>query len=376
MKPTLNVGDRVLVNKLSYDLHDVNRGDIVVFEAPPRAQSGGIEDLVKRVIGRPGETVTFRDGQVQIDDRPLNEPYLEDGATTTPSGETVPPGCGAPAGGEPGCVVPPGTVFMMGDNREASKDSTRLRAHQAGHHRRARLRPHLAALGPRLPLIRVARRRPLGDRGDETVDVVAVEGVDAGVEHRSDVPHLLGVPGERPDVEAVEQLDEPARPLAVMQVDRVDPVLGQIRGVPLHGVADPVPARRVHEPDLVGDRPQRPQARREGCRARAVAEHPRHERPRARARRRGRPSGRSRARSRSRASGRARAGAGRRGRPDARWRSWRPGAGGAPPRPGARRPRGRGPAPPRRRPAVQASVSRPPTPASRACRKAARCSRA
>jgi signal peptidase I len=123
MKPTLNVGDRVLVNKLSYDLHDVNRGDIVVFEAPPRAQSGGIEDLVKRVIGRPGETVTFRDGQVFIDDRPLNEPYLEDGVTTTPSGETIPPGCGAPANGEPGCVVPPGTVFMMGDNREASKDS-------------------------------------------------------------------------------------------------------------------------------------------------------------------------------------------------------------------------------------------------------------
>src|SRR5262249_14893183 len=51
MVPTLKVGDRVLVNKLSYDLHSVHRGDIVVFKAPPEAQTGGIKDLVKRVIG-------------------------------------------------------------------------------------------------------------------------------------------------------------------------------------------------------------------------------------------------------------------------------------------------------------------------------------
>ncbi|HEY8216203.1 MAG TPA: signal peptidase I [Acidimicrobiia bacterium] len=122
MKPTLNVGDRVLVNKLSYDLHDVNRGDIVVFEAPPRAQSGGIEDLVKRVIGRPGETVTADDsGTVLIDGRPLHEPYLPTG--TVSRFNDVPPGCGTPSNGQAGCVVPPGHVFMMGDNREASKDS-------------------------------------------------------------------------------------------------------------------------------------------------------------------------------------------------------------------------------------------------------------
>ena len=60
MVPTLEVGDRVLVNKLSYDLHDVNRGDIVVFEAKPNVdwQRAGIDDLVKRVIALPGETVT------------------------------------------------------------------------------------------------------------------------------------------------------------------------------------------------------------------------------------------------------------------------------------------------------------------------------
>ena len=60
MVPTLEVGDRVLVNKLSYDLHDVNRGDIVVFEAEPNAdwRRAGIDDLVKRIIALPGETVT------------------------------------------------------------------------------------------------------------------------------------------------------------------------------------------------------------------------------------------------------------------------------------------------------------------------------
>src|SRR6476620_713799 len=51
MVPTLEVGDRVLVNKLSYDFHDVHRGDIVVFDAPPLARSNDIKDLVKRVIG-------------------------------------------------------------------------------------------------------------------------------------------------------------------------------------------------------------------------------------------------------------------------------------------------------------------------------------
>jgi len=122
MVPTLNVGDRVLVNKLSYDLHDVNRGDIAVFEAPPNAQSGGIEDLVKRVIGLPGDTVrSDADGTVVINGRRLKEPYLPAGTVTRFTG--VPPGCDTPADSANGCVVPTGHAFMMGDNREASKDS-------------------------------------------------------------------------------------------------------------------------------------------------------------------------------------------------------------------------------------------------------------
>src|SRR5204863_7775149 len=61
MVPTLRVHDRVLVNKLSYKLHPVHRGDIVVFKAP-EGSDPGIDDLVKRVIGLPGETVSATNG--------------------------------------------------------------------------------------------------------------------------------------------------------------------------------------------------------------------------------------------------------------------------------------------------------------------------
>jgi len=124
MEPTLMIGDRVLVNKLSYDFHDVHRGDIVVFSAPPEARRDGIDDLVKRVIGLPGETVTARSvggvDDVYINGRRLEEPYLPKG-TSTDIG-SVPPGCGQPAGGVPGCVVPAGRLFVLGDNRTDSSD--------------------------------------------------------------------------------------------------------------------------------------------------------------------------------------------------------------------------------------------------------------
>jgi signal peptidase I len=107
MVHTLEVGDRVLVNKLSYDLHDVNRGDIIVFEKPP-GEGGDIEDLIKRVVGLPGETIEGRDGQVFIDGEPLDEPYLDAGVVTSDFGPVE---------------VPEGQVFMMGDNRPNSRDS-------------------------------------------------------------------------------------------------------------------------------------------------------------------------------------------------------------------------------------------------------------
>ena len=130
MDPTLKVGDRVLVNKLSYDLHDMHRGDIVVFASAPNKEwhKAGIEDLVKRVVGLPGETVTQCDGEkVCIDGKVLDESYLPKG---TPSifPSTLPKlGDGtnvcAPDSPEGGCKVPAGTIFVMGDNRTNSQDS-------------------------------------------------------------------------------------------------------------------------------------------------------------------------------------------------------------------------------------------------------------
>jgi len=109
MVPTLKVGDRVLVNKLAYDYGDVDRGDVVVFEAPPEARSTEIADLVKRVIGLPGDTVEARDdGAVYVNGKQLDEPYLPPGTTTT----NLPP-----------TKVPAGHIFVMGDNRGASRDS-------------------------------------------------------------------------------------------------------------------------------------------------------------------------------------------------------------------------------------------------------------
>jgi signal peptidase I len=106
MLPTLEEQDRVLVNKLSYDLHAVHRGDIVVFESPQG--EGQIRDLIKRVIALPGETVEAREGQVLINGQPLQEGYLGPGISTGPL--------------EPQ-TIPPDHYFVMGDNRGNSKDS-------------------------------------------------------------------------------------------------------------------------------------------------------------------------------------------------------------------------------------------------------------
>ena len=94
MDPTLAIGDRVVVNKLSYRLHEVNRGDIVVFERPPcAAPDPKIKDLIKRVVALPGEKVEGRDGGVVVDGEALPERYLPADQTTSDFGPvTVPAG--------------------------------------------------------------------------------------------------------------------------------------------------------------------------------------------------------------------------------------------------------------------------------------------
>lgn len=111
MVPTLEVGDRVLVNKLSYDAHGLNRGDVVVFERPPGLPSGPDDpkDLIKRVIGLPGDTVVARDGSIYIDDQRLDEPYLPENIATYNLDVPV--------------TIPEGEVWVMGDNRTNSEDS-------------------------------------------------------------------------------------------------------------------------------------------------------------------------------------------------------------------------------------------------------------
>lgn len=110
---TLHDGDRVLVNKLSYRLHDPRRGDVVVLKT---IEGAGERDLIKRVVALPGETVEYRSCVLYVDGRELVEPYLDPTVVT-------PTSCGE---AQPALKVPDDSVFVMGDNRPGSKDSRAL----------------------------------------------------------------------------------------------------------------------------------------------------------------------------------------------------------------------------------------------------------
>ncbi len=131
MEPTLDIGDRVFVNKVAYHLGDVERGDVIVFSnpnpaaAPDRGVVGGFlhwlgegigfaqpedEDFIKRVVGLPGETIDIRNNVVLVDGQPIDESYL-------PAGAAQFNGTGMHF------EVPQDSYFVMGDNRGNSADS-------------------------------------------------------------------------------------------------------------------------------------------------------------------------------------------------------------------------------------------------------------
>ena len=111
MIPTLQDGDRILVQKLFFSAAKLQTGDIVVFHGPAAdANCGSYEPiLVKRVIGLPGEVIQSKGSTVYLNNKPLSEPWLPKG---TVLGKAI-----------PRQTVPAGHYFMMGDNRDISCDS-------------------------------------------------------------------------------------------------------------------------------------------------------------------------------------------------------------------------------------------------------------
>lgn len=110
MDPTLHIGDRLLIEKVSYRFHPPHHGDIVVFEPPPQLQAIGYrpeQAFIKRVMGLPGDSLAVHQGQLYRNDQPLNEPYI----LASPAYEMNP------------VTVPNNSLFVMGDNRNDSNDS-------------------------------------------------------------------------------------------------------------------------------------------------------------------------------------------------------------------------------------------------------------
>jgi signal peptidase I len=103
MEPNFHNGDYVVVNRLAYRAGDITRGDVVVFPYPNNPEI----DYIKRVIGLPGDRVAIYDGNVYVNGSAITEPYLME----------------PPFGNYGEHIVPEGSVFVLGDNRNNSEDS-------------------------------------------------------------------------------------------------------------------------------------------------------------------------------------------------------------------------------------------------------------
>lgn len=116
MVPTFQNGDYLLTDKVSYRFGDPQRGDIVVFHAPPAANcaKGTGCDFIKRVIGLPGETVKIQSSQIMVDNQPLQEQYIP--AEYVTEAEAYLKRVGV-------VTLDANEYFVVGDNRPYSSDS-------------------------------------------------------------------------------------------------------------------------------------------------------------------------------------------------------------------------------------------------------------
>ena len=109
-EPTLQEGDRFIIDKISYRFDTPSRGDFVVIQSPQNPDV----DFIKRIIGLPGEIISLQAGSVFINRNQLIEAYLPARVVTTP-GSCLPEG--------KNLLIPAGYYFVMGDNRSHSSDS-------------------------------------------------------------------------------------------------------------------------------------------------------------------------------------------------------------------------------------------------------------
>ena len=115
MLPTLQIGDRIVVDQIPGLAHDIRRGDIVVFHRAPGDADTQYPILVKRVIGLPGETISSKGDTVYINGRAIAEPWL--------AAMNATPTCAQPNFDIPTTHIPSGQYYVMGDCRGNSSDS-------------------------------------------------------------------------------------------------------------------------------------------------------------------------------------------------------------------------------------------------------------